>query len=70
MGYKVFKTVFVSGESVYASNGPGSWTEPYPGKWMSLPALQTAMRRAGVNVFVNEYSDKYVTVSAKVIGLM
>ncbi|XP_053506878.1 dynein axonemal intermediate chain 7 isoform X1 [Ictalurus furcatus] len=35
------------------------------GKWMSLPALQTAMRRAGVNVFVNEYSDKYVTVSAK-----
>ncbi|MCJ8742982.1 hypothetical protein PDJAM_G00088460 [Pangasius djambal] len=35
------------------------------GKWMSLAALQTAMRRAGVNVFVNEYSDKYVTVSAK-----
>ncbi|XP_060759710.1 dynein axonemal intermediate chain 7 [Neoarius graeffei] len=35
------------------------------GKWMSLPALQTAMRRAGVNIFVNEYSDKYVQVSAK-----
>lgn len=40
------------------------------GKWMSLPALQTAMRRAGVNVFVNEYSDTYVTVSAKVITLL
>lgn len=37
------------------------------GKWMSLTALQTAMRRAGVNVFVNEYSDKYVAVSVKVI---
>lgn len=37
------------------------------GQWMSLPALQTAMSRAGVNVFVNEYSEKYVTVSAKVI---
>ncbi|KAK2832137.1 hypothetical protein Q7C36_015599 [Tachysurus vachellii] len=35
------------------------------GKWMSLAALQSAMRRAGVNVFVNEYSEKYVTVSAK-----
>ncbi|TST22550.1 Protein CASC1 [Bagarius yarrelli] len=36
------------------------------GKWMSLPALQTAMRHAGVNVFVGEYSEDYVTVSAKV----
>uniref|UniRef100_A0A3B1IZ43 Dynein axonemal intermediate chain 7 n=1 Tax=Astyanax mexicanus TaxID=7994 RepID=A0A3B1IZ43_ASTMX len=35
------------------------------GKWMSLTALQTAMRRAGVNIFVNEYSDKYVTVNKK-----
>ncbi|KAF7693847.1 hypothetical protein HF521_007600 [Silurus meridionalis] len=34
-------------------------------KWMSLPVLQIAMRRAGVNIFVNEYSDKYVAVSAK-----
>lgn len=39
------------------------------GKWMSLPALQTAMTQAGLNVFVNEYSEKYVTVSAKVITL-
>lgn len=37
------------------------------GRWMSLPALQTAMRRAGVSVFLNEYSDKYVTANAKVI---
>ncbi|XP_017570890.1 dynein intermediate chain CFAP94, axonemal [Pygocentrus nattereri] len=35
------------------------------GKWMSFSALQTAMRRAGVNIFVNEYSDKYVIVNAK-----
>ncbi|XP_049330959.1 dynein axonemal intermediate chain 7 isoform X2 [Astyanax mexicanus] len=35
------------------------------GKWMSLSSLQTAMRRAGVNIFVNEYSDKYVTVNKK-----
>lgn len=39
------------------------------GKWMSFPALQTAMRRAGVNVFAGEYSDTCVTVSAKVITL-
>ncbi|XP_058272929.1 dynein axonemal intermediate chain 7 [Hemibagrus wyckioides] len=35
------------------------------GKWMSLAALQDAMRRTGVNMFVSEYSDKYVTISAK-----
>ncbi|XP_072528979.1 dynein axonemal intermediate chain 7 [Salminus brasiliensis] len=35
------------------------------GKWMSASALQTAMRRAGVNIFVNEYSDKYVVVNRK-----
>ncbi|XP_066523222.1 dynein axonemal intermediate chain 7 isoform X2 [Hoplias malabaricus] len=34
-------------------------------KWMSLSNLQTAMRRSGVNIFVNEYSDKYVLVNAK-----
>lgn len=39
------------------------------GKWRSLAALQDAMRRAGVNMFVSEYSDKYVTISAKVIML-
>ncbi|XP_053364665.1 dynein axonemal intermediate chain 7 isoform X1 [Clarias gariepinus] len=35
------------------------------GKWMSLSALQRAMTHAGVNIFVKEYSDKFVTVNAK-----
>ncbi|XP_062851617.1 dynein axonemal intermediate chain 7 isoform X2 [Trichomycterus rosablanca] len=34
-------------------------------KWMSFPSLKTAMRRSGVSIFINEYSDKYVAVSTK-----
>ncbi|XP_068611584.1 dynein axonemal intermediate chain 7 [Brachionichthys hirsutus] len=30
------------------------------GKWMSGPALQTAMLNAGINIFVNEHTDKHV----------
>uniref|UniRef100_A0A3Q3IRU9 Dynein axonemal intermediate chain 7 n=1 Tax=Monopterus albus TaxID=43700 RepID=A0A3Q3IRU9_MONAL len=30
------------------------------GKWMNSPALQRAMLNAGLNIFVNEYTDKYV----------
>ncbi|XP_051974518.1 dynein axonemal intermediate chain 7-like [Xyrauchen texanus] len=35
------------------------------GKWMSPQMLQKAMIRAGINVFVNEYSDKYVSINPK-----
>ncbi|KAK2892757.1 hypothetical protein Q8A67_012745 [Cirrhinus molitorella] len=35
------------------------------GKWMSPSELQKAMRRAGINIFVNEYSDKYVSINPK-----
>ncbi|XP_016304386.1 protein CASC1-like [Sinocyclocheilus anshuiensis] len=35
------------------------------GKWMSPSDLQKAMRRAGINIFVNEYSDKYVSINPK-----
>ncbi|XP_029318234.1 LOW QUALITY PROTEIN: dynein axonemal intermediate chain 7 [Cottoperca gobio] len=35
------------------------------GKWMSGPALQRAMLNAGVNIFVNEYTDKYVSSCGK-----
>ncbi|XP_030575871.1 dynein axonemal intermediate chain 7 isoform X2 [Archocentrus centrarchus] len=35
------------------------------GKWMSGPALQRAMLNAGINIFVNEYTDKYVSNCAK-----
>uniref|UniRef100_A0A3B5AQ31 Dynein axonemal intermediate chain 7 n=1 Tax=Stegastes partitus TaxID=144197 RepID=A0A3B5AQ31_9TELE len=31
----------------------------FTGKWMSVSELQKAMISAGVNVFVNEYTDKY-----------
>ncbi|KAM6961849.1 dynein axonemal intermediate chain 7 [Tautogolabrus adspersus] len=34
-------------------------------KWMSGPALQRAMINAGINIFVNEYTDKYVSKIAK-----
>ncbi|XP_067283335.1 dynein axonemal intermediate chain 7 [Pseudorasbora parva] len=35
------------------------------GKWMSPWELQKTMKRAGINIFVNEYSDKYVSVNSK-----
>ncbi|XP_067438563.1 dynein axonemal intermediate chain 7 isoform X1 [Thunnus thynnus] len=35
------------------------------GKWMSGPALQRAMLNAGINIFVNEYTDKYVSTCGK-----
>ncbi|KAM3858989.1 dynein axonemal intermediate chain 7-like [Diretmus argenteus] len=35
------------------------------GKWMSGPALQSAMLNAGINIFVNEYTDKYVSSYGK-----
>lgn len=36
------------------------------GKWMSGPILQRAMLNAGINIFVNEYTDKYVITCGKV----
>ncbi|KAL0962643.1 hypothetical protein UPYG_G00343190 [Umbra pygmaea] len=35
------------------------------GKWMSPSTLQSAMVSAGVNIFVNQHSDKYVSVNTK-----
>nr|XP_015207529.1 PREDICTED: protein CASC1 isoform X2 [Lepisosteus oculatus] len=35
------------------------------GKWMTPSALIRAMRSAGVNIFVDEYSDRYVSVNEK-----
>ncbi|XP_028809621.1 dynein axonemal intermediate chain 7 isoform X2 [Denticeps clupeoides] len=35
------------------------------GKWMSVSSLKEAMVSTGVNIFVNEYSDKYVSINAK-----
>ncbi|XP_049617547.1 dynein axonemal intermediate chain 7 isoform X2 [Syngnathus scovelli] len=35
------------------------------GKWMSAPDLQQAMIKAGLNVFVNEHTDKFVTSCRK-----
>uniref|UniRef100_A0A8C2A1Y1 Dynein axonemal intermediate chain 7 n=1 Tax=Cyprinus carpio TaxID=7962 RepID=A0A8C2A1Y1_CYPCA len=35
------------------------------GKWMSPSDLQKAMRRTGINIFVNEYLDKYISINLK-----
>ncbi|XP_076010503.1 dynein axonemal intermediate chain 7 [Genypterus blacodes] len=35
------------------------------GKWMSGPALQRAMINSGINIFVNEHTDKYVNTCGK-----
>lgn len=35
-------------------------------RWMSVSALQTAMISAGLNIFVDEHSEKYASVCAKV----
>lgn len=36
------------------------------GEWMSSSALQRAMLNVGINIFVNEYTDKYVSTCGKV----
>lgn len=36
------------------------------GKWMSCPTMQKAMIKAGINIFVNEYTEKYVSTCGKV----
>lgn len=36
------------------------------GRWMSGSALQRAMLNAGINIFVNEHTDKYVSSCSKV----
>ncbi|XP_014873888.1 dynein axonemal intermediate chain 7 [Poecilia latipinna] len=35
------------------------------GKWMSGPALQKAMAKAGIDIFVNENTHKYVSICKK-----
>ncbi|XP_024150447.1 protein CASC1 isoform X1 [Oryzias melastigma] len=35
------------------------------GKWMSRSALQRAMVKAGINIFVNEHTDRYVSTCRK-----
>ncbi|XP_043989814.1 dynein axonemal intermediate chain 7 [Gambusia affinis] len=35
------------------------------GQWMSAPALQKAMLKAGINIFVNKNTHKYVSVCEK-----
>ncbi|XP_072233433.1 dynein axonemal intermediate chain 7, partial [Leuresthes tenuis] len=35
------------------------------GKWLSGPALQRAMLNVGINIFVSEYTDEYVSVCKK-----
>uniref|UniRef100_A0A673BG89 Dynein axonemal intermediate chain 7 n=1 Tax=Sphaeramia orbicularis TaxID=375764 RepID=A0A673BG89_9TELE len=35
------------------------------GKWMSGPALQRAMLNTGINIFVNEFTEKYVKTYSK-----
>ncbi|KAK7901994.1 hypothetical protein WMY93_018763 [Mugilogobius chulae] len=37
----------------------------FTGKWMSSTALQRAMQSSGINVFVNEFTEKYVTMYGK-----
>ncbi|XP_055009212.1 dynein axonemal intermediate chain 7 isoform X2 [Boleophthalmus pectinirostris] len=35
------------------------------GKWMNSTALQRAMQDSGINIFVNEFTEKYVTTYGK-----
>lgn len=36
------------------------------GKWMSGPTLQKAMITAGINIFVDECADNYISTYGKV----
>ncbi|KAJ8381931.1 hypothetical protein SKAU_G00027090 [Synaphobranchus kaupii] len=35
------------------------------GKWMSVSSFQEALTSSGINIFVNEHSSKYVSITAK-----
>ncbi|XP_033845207.1 dynein axonemal intermediate chain 7 [Periophthalmus magnuspinnatus] len=37
----------------------------FTGKWMNSTALQRAMQDSGINIFVNEFTEKYVTTYGK-----
>ncbi|KPP80089.1 CASC1 protein-like [Scleropages formosus] len=43
----------------------GSELPHVTGKWMHPSALQKAMSSSGVNIFVKQHSEKYVSISAK-----
>ncbi|XP_035280691.1 protein CASC1 [Anguilla anguilla] len=44
---------------------PRSELSHVSGKWMSVSSFQKALTSSGINIFVNEHSSKYVSITAK-----
>ncbi|XP_061106681.1 dynein axonemal intermediate chain 7, partial [Conger conger] len=47
------------------TSDPRSELSHVSGKWMSVSSFQEIMTRSGINIFVNEHSSKYVSITAK-----
>lgn len=64
--YNLNETVLFKGKECMLHMENAKELDHLLGKWMSPSALQKAMKKAGINIFVNEYSDKYVSINLKV----
>ncbi|KAJ8392335.1 hypothetical protein AAFF_G00076990 [Aldrovandia affinis] len=59
-------SITIKGKMCMLTSDPGSdKLRHMSGKWMSVSALQEALTSSGVNIFVNEHSSKYVSITAK-----
>ncbi|XP_070785483.1 dynein axonemal intermediate chain 7 [Enoplosus armatus] len=58
-------SIMIQGNQVMLQSEQERGPSHLVGKWMSGPSLQRAMLNAGINIFVNEYTDKYVSTCGK-----
>uniref|UniRef100_A0A667ZPP7 Dynein axonemal intermediate chain 7 n=1 Tax=Myripristis murdjan TaxID=586833 RepID=A0A667ZPP7_9TELE len=58
-------TITIQGNQCMLQSEQDKGLSHLQGKWMGGPALQRAMVNAGINIFVNEYTDKYVSTCGK-----
>ncbi|XP_045892908.1 dynein axonemal intermediate chain 7 isoform X2 [Micropterus dolomieu] len=58
-------SIMIQGNQVMLQSERERGLSHLTGKWMSVPALQRAIVNAGINIFVNEYTDKYVSTCGK-----
>ncbi|KAM8910295.1 dynein axonemal intermediate chain 7 isoform 2-T2 [Spinachia spinachia] len=58
-------SITIQGDQCMLHSEKGMGLSHIRGKWMSSPVLQRAMLNAGVNITVNEFTDKYVCTCGK-----
>uniref|UniRef100_A0A665TKC1 Dynein axonemal intermediate chain 7 n=1 Tax=Echeneis naucrates TaxID=173247 RepID=A0A665TKC1_ECHNA len=58
-------SIMIKGDQCMLQPEQGKGLSQLLGKWMSSQALQKAMLNGGINIFVNEYTEKYVSTCGK-----